>query len=66
MERIEKDDEGAGGYYYSYPEEVLKEYIRWPTKMKLDWLEEANLFLYRTMSPESRAIWERFRRGEKL
>lgn len=54
----------AGGYYYTYSKETIRKYLNLPTKMKLEWLEEVNRFLYHTMTPENRAIWERFRRGE--
>lgn len=64
MTELANEDQEAGGYYYSYSEETIREYMQWPTKMKLDWLVEANYFLYHHMSPENRAIWDRFRRGD--
>ncbi|OGW12536.1 MAG: hypothetical protein A3G93_02840 [Nitrospinae bacterium RIFCSPLOWO2_12_FULL_45_22] len=66
MPNLGNRNQQAGGYSYSYSEETIREYMQWSAKMKLDWLEEANRFLYRNMPPENRLIWERFRRGEKF
>jgi hypothetical protein len=52
------------GFYYV----VSAEKIRWwravSPKQKLEWLEEANIFLRKTLSPDKQRIMALFRNGE--
>jgi len=52
-----------GGFKYSYSEDKLREYMALSAKEKLDWLEEANRFTYKTLTPETKKIREAFRSG---
>ncbi len=52
------------GYKHFHTDEALARWAQMPLKQKLRWLDEANAFLRRFMSPEARAIMEQFRRGE--
>jgi hypothetical protein len=44
-------------------EQILR-YLQVPIEQRLAWLEAANCFLLAAMPPETRAIWQKFRRGE--
>ncbi len=37
--------------------EYLRETMDMPAKAKLEWLEEANAFIYRALSKQKRKIW---------
>ena len=52
-----------GGFKYRYSEEKLREYMALSAKDKLDWLEEANRFTNKTLTPETKKIREAFRSG---
>jgi hypothetical protein len=54
----------AGGFSYTYDEKTLKAYLALSLKDRLEWLEEANAFLYKFTPPKNREIWQKFRRGE--
>ena len=51
------------GFKYSCSEEKLRESMALSAKDKLDWLEEANRFTYKTLTPETKKIREAFRSG---
>ncbi len=52
------------GFSYSYDEKTLKAYLALSLEDRLNWLEEANAFLYKYTPPKNREIWNKFRRGE--
>ncbi len=52
------------GVYHAYPTEKLIAFRDVPAHYKLEWLEEMRQLLSVALSPERRAIMERFRRGE--
>jgi len=37
--------------------------MQWTIAIRLTWLEKANRFLDATLSPETRQVWDAFRRG---
>ena len=45
-------------------EEQILKYLQVPIEQRLEWLEEANRFLFAATPPEAREIWQKFRRGE--
>ena len=53
-----------GGYSYRVTDEQIRRWRALPPEVKLQWLEDANRFLRRALSPQAKAIQERFRRGE--
>ena len=52
------------GFRHFHSDEQLLRYVAVPAAEKLKWLEEINAFLQKAMSPEAKAIAERFRHGE--
>jgi hypothetical protein len=52
------------GYSYSVTDEQIRRWRALPTCDKLQWLEDANRLLAAALSPKTRAIQDRFRRGE--
>lgn len=52
------------GFYYVVSEEKIRWWRAVPAKQKLEWLEEANNFLRKALSPEKQKIVEQFRKGE--
>ena len=52
-----------GGFTYSCSEDKLREYMALSAKDKLNWLEQANRFPYKTLTPETKKIREAFRTG---
>ncbi|OGP33635.1 MAG: hypothetical protein A2X88_05520 [Deltaproteobacteria bacterium GWC2_65_14] len=53
-----------GGYRYYVSDERIREWEKVPVEERLRWLEEANEFLYSVQDPQTREVWEAFRRGE--
>lgn len=49
----------------SAEEDTLLRFMGMSAEIKLHWLEQANRFLYMLASPQTRKLWERFRREEK-
>lgn len=45
-------------------EEQIRRWLKVPVEQRLQWLEEANEFVRKALSPKTRAIMEKFRRGE--
>lgn len=56
---------GPGGFGYFVTAEQIREWEKVPVEERLRWLEEANEFLYSVQDPETRKIWEAFRRGTR-
>ena len=52
------------GVTHAYPLERLLAFRAMPAADKLWWLEETRQFLDRFLTPERRALMDRFRRGE--
>ena len=52
------------GYYYTVSDEQIKKYLKIPIVERLRWLEEAQEFMYKALSPEKWKIMQKFRRGE--
>ncbi|MGH7164508.1 MAG: hypothetical protein ACREIS_03155 [Nitrospiraceae bacterium] len=53
-----------GGFAYRVTDEQILRWRALPPEVKLHWLEDANRFLALALTPQARAIQERFRRGE--
>lgn len=52
------------GVVHAYPIERLLSFRAVPPAEKLRWLEDMRAFLERFLTPERKAIMERFRRGD--
>lgn len=52
------------GYSYHVTDEQIRRWRALPAEVKLQWLEDANHFLVLALTPKTRAIQDRFRRGE--
>ena len=49
------------GFSYTLEDEKIKEYMKLTTKEKLQWLEEINAFNEKVLTPEDKAIRDKFR-----
>ncbi|HXN05652.1 MAG TPA: hypothetical protein VN944_01145 [Nitrospiria bacterium] len=54
---------GPGYSYYLSDEQILK-YMGWSLEARLTWLEEANRFLFETLTEEKKEIQKQFRQGK--
>jgi len=54
----------TGGYSYTVTKAQIKKYQALPIEQRLQWLEDANRFLWETMSEEAKKKREQFRKGE--
>ena len=52
------------GYWYELSDDAIRRYLQIPPEERLEWLEEANRFLWEAQPLENRALWEQLRRGE--
>ena len=52
------------GFRYHCARRQLLAWMKVPTAAKLTWLEDANRFLNRVMTPEARRVRELFRQGK--
>jgi hypothetical protein len=52
------------GFYYVLEEEKIREYMKIHPRHRLQWLEDANDFAAKALSPEKLRIREKFRSGE--
>ncbi len=52
------------GVTHAYPLDRLLAFRAMPAADKLRWLEETRLFLDRFLTPERKALMDRFRRGD--
>ena len=56
--------QNTGGYSYTVTKAQIKKYQALPPAARLQWLEDANRFLWEAMSDEAKKKREMFRRGE--
>ncbi len=52
------------GYSYRVTDEQIRRWRALPARDKLQWLEDANRLLAAALPPKTRAIQDRFRRGD--
>ncbi|MBI5252842.1 MAG: hypothetical protein HY930_00365 [Euryarchaeota archaeon] len=52
------------GFPYAVTEESLRKWMRMPAKMKLEWLEEINEFIWGYAPEKNKKIMARFRKGD--
>lgn len=52
------------GFSYRVSDDQIRRWRALPAEVKLQWLEDANRFLAVALTPQARAIQERFRHGE--
>ena len=62
--KAQSSKQRAGGFSYQVTDEQIRRWQALPPEVKLQWLEDANRFLHRALTPQAKAIRERFRRGE--
>lgn len=53
-----------GGFAYRVTDAQIRRWQSLPPEVKLQWLEDANCLLWLALSPQTKAIRERFRRGQ--
>jgi len=53
-----------GGYSYTLTMAQIRKYRALPIEVRLQWLEDANRFLWEAMSDKARKAREMFRKGE--
>jgi len=53
-----------GGFSYTLTDQQIREYLKLSPQTRLEWLEEANRFLYNASDEKTREIRRRFRTGE--
>ncbi len=61
---MEKHQASGRGFRYACSEEAIREYMALPPEMKLRWLAELSRFLHQALPPETKALQDKFRRGE--
>ena len=54
----------VGGFSYQVTDEQIRRWQAVPPAAKLQWLEDANRLLWAALSPHTKAIRDRFRRGQ--
>ena len=59
-----KKNKKSGGYSYSVTMADIKKFSALPVELRLQWLEEANRFLYFAMDENAKKIREKLRKGE--
>ncbi len=59
-----KKNKKPGGYSYSVTMADIKKFRAMPVELRLQWLEEANRFLYFAMDENAKKIREKLRKGE--
>ncbi|MBU0687694.1 MAG: hypothetical protein KKB81_07645 [Candidatus Margulisbacteria bacterium] len=52
------------GYSYTIDRKRLLEFAKFSIEDRLQWLEEANEFLNKVASPETKKMWQLFREGK--
>lgn len=52
------------GFRYVLSDEQILRYLQVPVEARLEWLEATNRFLFAATPPETREIWQKFRKGE--
>lgn len=58
-----KDGKTDGGFEYSVSDEAIREHRKLSTWDKLRWLRQANAFISRFATEETKRLHERFRSG---
>jgi hypothetical protein len=58
------DEETQGGFHYWVSDEQLATFAASTPSARLAWLEQMREFTYRVATDETKAHWERLRRGE--
>jgi len=53
-----------GGYSYTITKAQIRKWRALPVEVRLQWLEDANRFLWEAMSEKAKKKREQFRRGE--
>jgi len=53
-----------GGFVYRVTDAQIRRWRSLPPAAKLQWLEDANRLLWLALTPQAKAIRERFRRGQ--
>lgn len=59
-----KPEKTSFGYRYYLSDEQILKYMKWSVETRLTWLEEANRFLFKTLSEEKKKIQKQLRQGE--
>ena len=54
----------SGGFSYTVTKAQMKKYQALSYEARLQWLEDANRFLWEAMSDEAKKVREAFRKGE--
>jgi len=62
--RMQSSKQRGGGFSYQVTDEQIRRWRAVPPAAKLQWLEDANRLLWLALTPQAKAIRERFRRGE--
>ncbi len=57
-------ERSSRGFAYRVTDEQIRRWKALPVEARLQWLEDANRFLALALSPKTRAIQDRFRRGD--
>lgn len=52
------------GVKFVITREMIRDYLKIPPVMRLEWLQEATVLSYAGLTPKRRKIWQKFRRGE--
>ncbi|MEK6732174.1 MAG: hypothetical protein AABY55_00960 [Candidatus Omnitrophota bacterium] len=52
------------GFAFKPDINYIKETMDMPAKAKLEWLEEVNNFVYKTLPKRKIEIWEKIKKGE--
>ncbi len=62
--RAQPPNRPLGGFAYHVTDEQIRRWQALPPAVKLQWLEDANRLLWLALSPQTKAVQERFRRGQ--
>ncbi len=62
--RAQASKQRRGGFAYYVTDGQIRRWQVLPSAVKLQWLEDANCLLWLALSPQAKAIRERFRRGQ--
>ncbi len=61
---VQSPKQRLGGFAYRVTDAQIRRWQSLPPVVKLQWLEDANRLLWLALSPQAKAIRERFRRGQ--
>lgn len=62
--RAQPPKQRLGGFAYRVTDAQIRRWQSLSPEVKLQWLEDANRLLWLALSPQTKAIRDRFRRGE--